>query len=142
MGWSTQYPHPYFVRKFFVFFDLRTGFRCKILRTKKFPAKSSKQRSYTDYGRGLEGMLLRIIVRRRREIICKGLAVQAMAFGAVGALRAHMGAKHARSEVMQKVSGRSYGTARELLGYADPEFRFAPPGAILTCLPPGGEAAN
>src|ERR1039458_3558151 len=97
-------PHPYFVNKFLVFLSLQTGLRCKIVKTKKFPAKSSRIRSYVTFrpllaasgwkprdegapGR-LEGKLLRIIVRRRGEIICKGLAVQAMTCGAAGGGRA------------------------------------------------------
>jgi hypothetical protein len=40
------YPHPYFGRKILVFFGLQTGLRCKILKTMKFPAKYSWQRSY------------------------------------------------------------------------------------------------
>jgi hypothetical protein len=71
MAHSTRYPHPYFANKFLVFFSLQAWLRCKILRTKKFPAKSSRIRSYVDYGRGLDEMLLRIIVRRMGEIICK-----------------------------------------------------------------------
>jgi hypothetical protein len=47
--WGTRHPHPYFVNKFLVFISLRAGFRCKILRTKKFPAKSSKERSYATF---------------------------------------------------------------------------------------------
>ena len=40
------YPHPYFGRKILVFLRLQTGLRCKILITKKFPAKYSWIRSY------------------------------------------------------------------------------------------------
>jgi hypothetical protein len=40
------YPHPYFGRKILVFLRLRGGLRCKILKAKKFPAKSSSIRSY------------------------------------------------------------------------------------------------
>ena len=43
---GTRYPHPYFANKFLVFFSLRAWLRCKILRTKKFPAKSFRIRSY------------------------------------------------------------------------------------------------
>jgi hypothetical protein len=42
------YPHPYFGRKVFVFLRLQTGLRCKIVKTKEFPAKSSRIRSYVD----------------------------------------------------------------------------------------------
>jgi hypothetical protein len=68
-------PHPYFGRKILVFLRLQTGLRCKIVKTKEFPAKSSRIRSYGPFlplpaewrrkedvpGR-LEGRLLRIIV--------------------------------------------------------------------------------
>jgi len=40
------YPHPYFGRKFLVFLRLQTGLRCKIVKTMKFPAKSSRIWSY------------------------------------------------------------------------------------------------
>jgi hypothetical protein len=40
------YPHPYFGRKILVFLRLRGGLRCKIVKTKEFPAKSSRIRSY------------------------------------------------------------------------------------------------
>jgi hypothetical protein len=39
-------PHPYFVNKILVFLSLREGLRCKIVKTKEFPAKSSRIRSY------------------------------------------------------------------------------------------------
>jgi hypothetical protein len=69
------YPHPYFGRKILVFLRLQAGVRCKIVKTKEFPAKSSRIRSYGPFrplpaekmreedvpGR-LEGRLLRIIV--------------------------------------------------------------------------------
>jgi len=42
------------------------------------------------------------------------------------------GREQGAAESWGKVSGRPYGTAREFLGYADPGFRFAPPGAIFT----------
>jgi hypothetical protein len=72
---SLGYPHPYFGCKFLVFLKLQTGLRCKIVKTKEFPAKSSRIRSYGPFrpllaewrrkegvpGR-LEGILLRIIV--------------------------------------------------------------------------------
>jgi hypothetical protein len=47
--WGTRYPHPYFANKFLVFISLQVCLRCKILRTKKFPTKSSKERSYTTF---------------------------------------------------------------------------------------------
>jgi hypothetical protein len=40
------HPHPYFVNKILVFFGLRAGFRCKIVKTKELFAKSSSIRSY------------------------------------------------------------------------------------------------
>jgi hypothetical protein len=46
MAHDTRYPHPYFANKLLVFISLRARLRCKILRTKKFPAKSSRIRSY------------------------------------------------------------------------------------------------
>jgi hypothetical protein len=39
-------PHPYFVSKILVFLSLQAWLRCKILKTMKFPAKSSRERSY------------------------------------------------------------------------------------------------
>jgi hypothetical protein len=42
------YPHPYFVGKFLIFLSLRAWLRRKIVTTKKFPAKSSRIRSYVD----------------------------------------------------------------------------------------------
>jgi len=42
--WGT--PHPYFGRKILVFLRLQAGVRCKIVKTKEFPAKSSRIRSY------------------------------------------------------------------------------------------------
>jgi len=45
-SWNIGYPHPYFGRKILVFLRLQGGLRCKILKTKKFPAKYSWQRSY------------------------------------------------------------------------------------------------
>jgi hypothetical protein len=53
------YPHPYFVGKFLVFLRIRAGLRCKILRTKKFPAKSSRIRSYVTFWP--------LLAERRRE---------------------------------------------------------------------------
>jgi hypothetical protein len=77
-GWNIGYPHPYFGRKILVFLRLEGGLRCKILKTMKFPAKYSWQRSYVTYRllfgnfrlkaarkdvpRRLEGKLLRMIV--------------------------------------------------------------------------------
>jgi hypothetical protein len=46
MAHGTRYPHPYFVSKFLVFISLGAGLHCKILRTKEFPAKSTRIRSY------------------------------------------------------------------------------------------------
>src|SRR5271157_2209404 len=43
------YPHPYFGCKILVFLSLRTGLRCKIVKTKEFPAKSSRIRSYVAF---------------------------------------------------------------------------------------------
>jgi hypothetical protein len=40
------YPHPYFGRNVVVLLRLQTGLRCKIIKTKEFPAKSSRIRSY------------------------------------------------------------------------------------------------
>ena len=40
------YPHPYFGRKILFFLRLQGGVRCKIVKTKEFPAKSSRIRSY------------------------------------------------------------------------------------------------
>jgi hypothetical protein len=42
-------PHPYFVSKFLVFMSLRAGSRRKIVKTKEFPAKSSRIRSYAAF---------------------------------------------------------------------------------------------
>jgi hypothetical protein len=42
-------PSPYFVRKILVFFNLQVGLRCKILKTMKFHAKSSRIRSYGEF---------------------------------------------------------------------------------------------
>jgi hypothetical protein len=42
-------PHPYFGRKILVFRSLRVGLRCKIVKTKKLPAKSSRIRSYETF---------------------------------------------------------------------------------------------
>jgi hypothetical protein len=44
--WTIGYPHPYFGRKILVFMRLQTVLRCKIVKTKEFPAKSSRIRSY------------------------------------------------------------------------------------------------
>jgi hypothetical protein len=41
-----MYPHPYFVRKILVFLSLQVWLRCKIVKTMKFPAKSSRKGSY------------------------------------------------------------------------------------------------
>src|SRR5271157_1710863 len=46
LRWYIGYPHPYFGRKVVVFLRLQTGLRCKIVKTKEFPAKSSRIRSY------------------------------------------------------------------------------------------------
>jgi hypothetical protein len=40
------YPHPYFANKILCFMSLQAGLRCKIVKTKKFPTKSSRIRSY------------------------------------------------------------------------------------------------
>jgi hypothetical protein len=75
LSFVSPYPHPYFGRKVVVLLRLQTGLRCKIVKTKEFPAKSSRIRSYGPFrplaaegrreedvlGR-LEGRLLRIIV--------------------------------------------------------------------------------
>src|SRR5208283_4800057 len=50
-SWSIGYPHPYFGCKFLVFFGLQAGLRCKIVKTKEFPAKSSRERSYGTFFR-------------------------------------------------------------------------------------------
>jgi hypothetical protein len=42
-------PHPYFVNKILVFFDLRVWLRCKIIKTKELFAKSSSERSYAHF---------------------------------------------------------------------------------------------
>jgi hypothetical protein len=42
-------PHPYFASKFLFFFGLQAWLRCKIVKTKKFPAKSSSKRSYAQF---------------------------------------------------------------------------------------------
>jgi hypothetical protein len=41
----TTTPHPYFGRKILVFIGLQTVLRCKIVKTKELPAKSSRIRS-------------------------------------------------------------------------------------------------
>jgi hypothetical protein len=43
------YPHPYFGHKILVFLRLQAGLRCKIVKTKEFPAKSSRIRSYRTF---------------------------------------------------------------------------------------------
>jgi hypothetical protein len=43
------YPHPYFANKILVFFGLRAGLRRKIVKTMKFPAKLSRERSYAQF---------------------------------------------------------------------------------------------
>ena len=48
-NWYIGYPHPYFGRKILVFLRLQTGLRCKIVKTKEFPAKSSRIRSYGQF---------------------------------------------------------------------------------------------
>jgi hypothetical protein len=74
------HPHPYFGCKVLVFLRLQTRLRCKIVKKKEFPAKSSRIRSYGPFrplqaekmreegvpGR-LEGRLLRIIVHEVRK---------------------------------------------------------------------------
>jgi hypothetical protein len=55
------YPHPYFANKLLVFLRLRVGLRCKILITMKFPAKSSRIRSYVTF------RPLRFRAEKRRE---------------------------------------------------------------------------
>lgn len=40
------HPHPYFGCKFLVFLPLQIRLRCKIVKTKEFPAKSSRIKSY------------------------------------------------------------------------------------------------
>ena len=91
---------------------LQTGLRCKIVKTKKFPAKSSRIRSYGTFWRLLTAFGMQGDARgdtgtiggkapkddcaRNEELICTtcgaGLAVQAEALrgtcGAAGALRA------------------------------------------------------
>jgi len=47
----SPYPHPYFVSKFLVFLSFWVWLRRKIVTIKKFPAKSSRIRSYVE-GRG------------------------------------------------------------------------------------------
>jgi len=42
-------PHPYFASKILVFFGLQAWLRCKIVKTKKFPAKYSRIRSYARF---------------------------------------------------------------------------------------------
>jgi hypothetical protein len=78
------YPHPYFGRKILVFFGLQAGLRCKVVKTKEFPAKSSRIRSYGPFsplsavsdwktarsgraGTTFAGRLLRIIVHERKK---------------------------------------------------------------------------
>jgi hypothetical protein len=77
---GNPYPHPYFGHKILVSKSLQAGLRCKIVKTKEFPAKSSRTRSYGPFrplpagmrrkkdvpGR-LEGKLLRIIVHKVRK---------------------------------------------------------------------------
>jgi hypothetical protein len=58
----SRYPHPYFGRKILVFLRLQTGLRCKIVKTKEFPAKSSRIRSYGPFR-----PLLAFPAERRRE---------------------------------------------------------------------------
>jgi hypothetical protein len=60
------YPHPYFGRKVGVLLRLQTGLRCKIVKTKEFPAKSSRIRSYGPFR-----PLLTLPDSRRREKDCR-----------------------------------------------------------------------
>ena len=98
--WFHPYPHPYFVSKFLVFLSLWVWLRGKIVTIKKFPAKSSRIRSYVDdRGRG-SGIKRRrtadnseqpelelptaFIVRRRDVILCNRLSTPLKAGSAVG----------------------------------------------------------
>jgi hypothetical protein len=68
--------------------SLQTGCRCKIVKTKEFPAKSSRIRSYAMirpllaafWQTGSAGTtgekLLRMIVRLASELLCKGSGVR------------------------------------------------------------------
>jgi hypothetical protein len=58
-SWYIRYPHPYFGRKILVFMRLQGGLRCKIVKTKEFPAKSSRIRSY--------GTFWPLLAEKRRE---------------------------------------------------------------------------
>jgi hypothetical protein len=51
--WGTRQehrvPHPYFGCKILVFLRLQAGLRCKIVKTKEFPAKLPRIRSYVKF---------------------------------------------------------------------------------------------
>ena len=85
-------------------------------------------------------MLLRIIVLRRIEIICKGLAVQAMAFGAAGALacRSHGGAEQDAAKSCGRFRTGPTGRRESCWGMQTPGSTRG----YFHCLPPGGKAAN
>ena len=155
-------PHPYFVNKFLVFLSLQTGLRCKIVKTKKFPAKSSRIRSYVTFrpllaasgwkrrdegapGR-LEGKLLRIIVRRRGEIICKGLAVQAMTCGAAGASRMGFVVSHPFAECAKGLRALHAFTAplrgARLCWAGNPRIALRFIRGYFPSIPPGGKASG
>jgi hypothetical protein len=74
-------PHPYFGCKILVFMSLQAWLRCKIVKTKEFPAKSSRIRSYRlKIGKREEGNPAAVlddhdsIVRAGEEMICKAAA--------------------------------------------------------------------
>jgi hypothetical protein len=65
--WMIGYPHPYFVNKFLVFLRLQVGLRRKILITKKFPAKSSRIRSYVTF----RPLLAASVLKRGAKRTCR-----------------------------------------------------------------------
>jgi hypothetical protein len=66
-SWKIGYPHPYFVNKFLVFLRLQVGLRRKILITKKFPAKSSRIRSYVTF----RPLLAASVLKRGAKRTCR-----------------------------------------------------------------------
>jgi hypothetical protein len=62
-----RYPHPYFRRKILVFFGLQEELRCKIVKTKEFPAKSSRIRSYGTFWPVIGRFRLKSGAKRTRQ---------------------------------------------------------------------------
>jgi len=84
-------PHPYFGRKILVFMRLQKWLRCKIVKTMKFPAKSSRIRSYKQFLAFVGSFRLKggDVLERLLESLCdEGWKSSANTCGATGALRA------------------------------------------------------